>query len=129
MEHKIKTNKQDEMINITDIIQDDVRESKIKDGVVIVFVPHTTAGITINENADLDVVYDILSTLQKVFPKDSSHRHMEDNSHSHIKASVIGSSCSVIIENGMLKLGTWQGIYFCEFDGPRTRRFYTKIIG
>ena len=67
--------------------------------------------------------------LQKVFPKDRSHRHMEGNSHAHIKASVMGSSCSVIIENGVLKLGTWQGIYFCEFDGPRTRKFYTKIIG
>jgi secondary thiamine-phosphate synthase enzyme len=128
MDHTIKTNKQDEMINITDGIREDVRNSKVKDGVVIIFVPHTTAGITINENADPDVVYDILSTLQKVFPKDMSHRHMEGNSHAHIKASVMGSSCSVIIENGMLKLGTWQGIYFCEFDGPRTRRFYTKII-
>ena len=129
MDHTIKTNKQDEMINITDGIREDVRNSKVKDGVVIIFVPHTTAGITINENADPDVVYDILSTLQKVFPKDMSHRHMEGNSHAHIKASVMGSSCSIIIENGMLKLGTWQGIYFCEFDGPRTRRFYTKIIG
>ena len=129
MEHEIKTNKQNEMINITDIIREDVRNSKIKDGVVIVFVPHTTAGITINENADPDVVYDILSTLQKVFPKDRSHRHMEGNLHSHIKASVMGSSCSIIIENGMLKVGTWQGIYFCEFDGPRNRRFYTKVIG
>ncbi len=129
MDHTIKTNKQDEMINITDGIREDVRNSKVKDGVVIIFLPHTNAGITINENADPDVVYDILSTLQKVFPKDMSHRHMEGNSHAHIKASVMGSSCSVIIENGMLKLGTWQGIYFCEFDGPRTRRFYTKIIG
>lgn len=129
MEHTIKTNKQDEMINITDIIRQDVRDSKIKDGIVIVFVPHTTAGITINENADPDVVSDILSILKTVFPKDLSHHHMEGNSHSHIKASVIGSSCSIIIENGMLKLGVWQGVYFGEFDGPRTRRFYTKIIG
>ena len=129
MEHTIKTNKLDQMINITDIIRDDVRKSKIKDGVVIVFVPHTTAGVTINENADPDVVYDILSTFQKVFPKDLSHRHMEGNSHAHIKASVMGSSCLILIENGMLKLGTWQGVYFCEFDGPRNRRFYTKFIG
>jgi secondary thiamine-phosphate synthase enzyme len=117
------------MINITDIIREDVRNSKVKDGVVIVFVPHTTAGITINENADPDVVHDILNTLQKVFPKDRSHLHMEGNSHAHIKASVMGASCTIIIENGVLKLGTWQGIYFCEFDGPRTRKFYTKIIG
>lgn len=129
MDHTIKTNKQDEMINITDIFREDVRNSNVKDGIVIIFVPHTTAGITINENADPDVVYDILSTLQKVFPKDRSHRHMEGNSHAHIKASLMGSSCTIIIENGILKLGTWQGVYFCEFDGPRTRRFYTKIIG
>ncbi len=129
MEHIIKTSKQDEMINITDIIREDVRNSKVKDGVVIVFVPHTTAGITINENADPDVVYDILTTLQKVLPKDRSHRHMEGNSHAHIKSTVMGSSCSIIIEDGMLKLGTGQGIYFCEFDGPRNRRFYTKVIG
>lgn len=129
MEHIIKTNKQEKMINITEIIREDVRNSNIKDGVVIIFVPHTTAGITINENSDPDVVYDMLSTLRKVFPNDPNHRHMEGNSRAHIKASVMGSSCSVIIENGMLKLGTWQGIYFCEFDGPRTRRFYTKVIG
>ncbi len=92
------------------------------------FVPHTTAGVAMNENADMDVVYDILATLRKVFPKDPSHRHAEGNSHAHIKASIMGSSCSVIIENGELKLGTWQGIYFCEFDGPRVRKFYTKII-
>ena len=129
MEHTIKTNKQDEMINITAIIQEDVRKSNIKDGAVIVFVPHTTAGITINENADPDVVYDILNSLKKVFPKDKNHRHMEGNSHAHIKASLMGLSCYIIIENGILKLGTWQGVYFCEFDGPRTRKFYTKIIG
>lgn len=128
MEHTIKTNKQDEMINITDIIREDVRNSNIKDGLAVVFVPHTTAGITINENADPDVVYDILNTLQKVFPKDRSNRHMEGNSHAHIKASVIGSSCTIIIENGVLKLGIWQGIYYCEFDGPRSRKFYTKVI-
>jgi secondary thiamine-phosphate synthase enzyme len=128
MNHIIKTSKQDEMINITDIIREDARNSKVKDGVVIVFVPHTTAGITINENADPDVVYDMLNTLQKVVPKDRSHRHMEGNSHAHIKASVMGSSCTIIIENGVLKLGTWQGVYFCEFDGPRTRKFNTKII-
>lgn len=127
MDHAIKTAKSDEMINITDIVRSDVRSSGVKGGIVTVFVPHTTAGITINENADPDVVYDMLSVLRKVFPKDGSHRHMEGNSHAHIKASLMGSSCSIIIENGELKLGIWQGIYFCEFDGPRTRRFYTKI--
>lgn len=128
MEHIIKTSNQDEMINITDIIRDDVRNINIKDGLVIVFVPHTTAGITINENADPDVVSDILSILRKLIPKDINYRHMEGNSHAHMKATVMGSSCSIIIENGKLKLGTWQGVYFCEFDGPRTRKFYTKLI-
>lgn len=129
MEYTLKTNKQDEMINITGIIQEDVRSSNIKDGLAVVFVPHTTAGVTINENADPDVIIDLLSTLQKVFPKDTGYRHMEGNSHAHIKASVMGSSCTIIIENGKLKLGIWQGVYFCEFDGPRTRKFYVKLMG
>lgn len=128
MDHAIKTTKTDEMIDITDIVRDDVRNSGVKDGIVNVFVPHTTAGITINENADPDVVYDILSILRKAFPKDVNHKHMEGNSHAHIKASLIGSSCSIVIENSELRLGIWQGIYFCEFDGPRARKFYTKII-
>ncbi|MGI6768247.1 MAG: secondary thiamine-phosphate synthase enzyme YjbQ [Bacilli bacterium] len=128
MEHIIKSRKEDEMIDITSIIQDDVNNSKIKDGIVIVFTPHTTAGITINENADPDVVYDMLNTLRKLFPKDPNYRHLEGNSHAHLKASFMGSSCTIIIENGKLKLGIWQGVYFCEFDGPRTRKFYTKII-
>ncbi len=128
MEHTIKTSKQDEMIDITNIIQDDVRNCNIKDGMAIVFVPHTTAGITINENADPDVIYDMLATFRKLIPEDESYRHLEGNSHAHLKSSIIGSSCTIIIENGRLKLGTWQGVYFCEFDGPRTRRFYTKFI-
>ena len=129
MEHTLRTNKQDEMINITSIIQEDVRNSNIKDGLAVIFVPHTTAGVTVNENADPDVVIDLLSTLRKVFPKDAGYRHLEGNSHAHIKASVMGSSCTVIIENGKLKLGIWQGVYFCEFDGPRTRKFYVKVMG
>ena len=97
-------------------------------GLLNLFIQHTSAALTINENADPDVVYDILSTFQKVFPKDSSHRHMEGNSHAHIKASLMGSSCTIIIENGVLKLGTWQGVYFCEFDGPRTRGSVTNSV-
>lgn len=128
MEHVIKTTKLEQMINITDIIKNDVKESGVIDGIITVFVPHTTAAVTINENSDPDVVNDILMTLRKVFPKDPAHRHFEGNSHAHLKASVIGSSCTIIIEKGMLKLGTWQGVYFCEFDGPRTRSFYTKIL-
>ncbi|NLN50888.1 MAG: YjbQ family protein [Acholeplasmataceae bacterium] len=128
MEHLILTTKEDEMLDITQLVREDVRESGIKEGIVIVYVPHTTAGVTINENADPDVVVDLKSTLRKVFPKDINYRHLEGNSHSHIKASLVGSSCVVIIEAGKLKLGIWQGIFFCEFDGPRRRKFYTKIL-
>ncbi|MDD3999607.1 MAG: secondary thiamine-phosphate synthase enzyme YjbQ [Bacilli bacterium] len=129
MEHILKTIKQDDMINITNTIQDDLNNSNIKEGIAIIFIPHTTAGVTINENADSDVVYDMLFTFRKLVPEDRNYRHLEGNSHAHVKASMVGSSCTIIIENGRLKLGTWQGVYFCEFDGPRTRRFYTKFIG
>lgn len=128
MEHGIKTTEQDEMIDITNLVRLDVQKSGVKEGIAIVFIPHTTAGITINENADPDVVCDILAILRKVSPQSTSYRHMEGNSHAHVKASMMGSSCTVIIENGQLKLGTWQGIYFCEFDGPRTRKVYIKAM-
>ncbi len=127
-EYAIRTSKTEEMINITNIIRQEVRKSQVSDGIVIVFVPHTTAGVTINENADPDVVDDILSGLRKAVPIISEYKHFEGNSHAHIKASMMGSSCTVIIENGQLKMGTWQGIYFCEFDGPRNRKIYIKII-
>lgn len=128
MEHTIKTNNEDQMIDITAIVQQAVTEKGIKDGVVMVYVPHTTAALTINENADPDVVVDILSTLRRLVPMDPNYKHFEGNSHSHVKASLFGSSTFVIIEDGKLKLGTWQSIFFCEFDGPRTRKFYTKIL-
>lgn len=128
MEYMIKTTKQNQMLDITDIVERAVKDSGIRDGVATMFVPHTTAGITINENADPDVVHDILIGLEKVYPHHPEYRHMEGNSPAHIKASVMGASSTIIIENGMLKLGTWQGIYFCEFDGPRTRKFYIKVI-
>ncbi|KGK86469.1 secondary thiamine-phosphate synthase enzyme YjbQ [Clostridium sp. HMP27] len=128
MEHSLKTTKQDQFIDITSIVQEEVSKSNVKDGIAVVFIPHTTAGVTINENADPDVVHDILLGLDKAFPEKNGYLHMEGNSHAHIKASLMGSSCSVIVENGKLKLGTWQGIYFCEFDGPRNRKFYVKVI-
>jgi secondary thiamine-phosphate synthase enzyme len=128
MEYTIRTSKAQEFINITSIVEKAVKESKVKDGVVMVFVPHTTAGITINENADPDVVRDILVNLNKAFPEEGDYIHVEGNSHAHIKASLMGSSCNVIVEDGRLKLGTWQGIYFCEFDGPRNRKIYIKVI-
>lgn len=128
MEFSIKTTKDQQFINITSYVRKAVSDSGVKDGIVTVFVPHTTAGVTINENADSDVVADILSGLNKAFPVQGNYLHFEGNSHAHIKASLMGSSCTVIIENGALKLGTWQGIYFCEFDGPRNRKVYIKIL-
>ena len=128
MEHIVQTQKKDQMINITEIVRKQVRESGVRDGIAVIFIPHTTAGVTINENADPDVVRDILLGLDKVSPDRKDYIHFEGNSPAHIKASLMGSSSTVIIENGDLVLGTWQGIYFCEFDGPRRRRVNIKII-
>ncbi|MCR4435990.1 MAG: secondary thiamine-phosphate synthase enzyme YjbQ [Clostridiales bacterium] len=128
MEYTVKTTRSDEFIDITGLIRQEVKKSGVKDGIAVVFIPHTTAGVTINENADPDVVYDILSGLRQAFPERNEYRHREGNSHAHIKASMMGSSCTIIIENGELKLGTWQGVYFCEFDGPRTRKVDIKIV-
>lgn len=128
MNHSVKTRKAQEFIDITHVIQEEVTKSNVTDGIAVVFIPHTTAGVTINENADPDVVRDILYGLNKTFPEENGYLHMEGNSHAHIKSSLMGSSCNVIIENGKLKLGTWQSIYFCEFDGPRNRTFYVKIV-
>jgi len=128
MEYTVRTTKAQEFINITNLINEEIKRQNVKEGIAVVFVPHTTAAVTINENADPDVVEDILKTLNKVFPVNGDYRHFEGNSHAHIKASLIGPSVTLIIENGRLKLGTWQGVYFCEFDGPRNRRVYIKII-
>ncbi|WP_234121585.1 secondary thiamine-phosphate synthase enzyme YjbQ [Clostridium hydrogenum] len=128
MDYLVKTTKNEQFIDITSLVDETVAKSGIKDGMAVVFVPHTTAGVTINENADPDVVTDILSGLNKAFPEKNGYLHMEGNSHAHIKASLMGSSCNIIIEHGKLKLGTWQGIYFCEFDGPRNRKVYIKVI-
>ncbi|MGA1864393.1 MAG: secondary thiamine-phosphate synthase enzyme YjbQ [bacterium] len=124
----VRTRTRIDFIDITREISKIVKESKTTDGVCYVFIPHTTASITINENADPDVVSDIKKELEKIVPFDDSYRHSEGNSAAHIKASLLGSSETVIIENGELVLGTWQGIYFCEFDGPRTRKVLVKII-
>ena len=115
--------------NITYKVREAVSKSDITDGIAVVYCPHTTAGITINENADPDVVYDLLLGLRKAFPVHAGFRHGEGNSAAHLKASAVGSSVTIIIENGKLMLGTWQGIYFCEFDPPRSRIFYVKILG
>ncbi|NLW23624.1 MAG: YjbQ family protein [Tissierellia bacterium] len=129
MIYKIESTRPQQFIDITDKVEEEVRKSNIQEGVAIVYVPHTTAGVTINENADPDVVRDIISSLDKSFPVHGEYLHFEGNSHAHIKASLMGSSCTVIIKEGKLMLGTWQGIYFCEFDGPRNREFYVKVIG
>jgi len=128
MEFSVKTTRPQEFVDITGLVNKAVKESGVKDGIVTVFVPHTTAGVTINENSDPDVITDILSALNKTYPERNGYLHIEGNSHAHIKASLMGSSCNVIIENGALKLGIWQGIYFCEFDGPRNRKVYIKIM-
>lgn len=128
MEIKFKTTKAQEFIDITSLINEEIKRQKIKEGILVVFVPHTTAAVTINENTDPDVAEDIINALNKAFPTNGNYRHYEGNSHAHIKASLFGSSCTLIIENGKLKLGTWQGVYFCEFDGPRNRTVYIKII-
>ena len=114
--------------NITPQVRESVTKSGVTDGIAIVYCPHTTAGITINENADPDVVHDILLGLAKTFPDRAEFRHDEGNSAAHLKASAMGSSVTVIIDGGNLVLGIWQGIYFCEFDPPRTRKFYVKVI-
>lgn len=124
----IKTNKRIELIDITDNIQSVVSKTKIKDGVCLVFCPHTTAGLTINENADPSVQRDIISTLNKIVPSGTGYSHREGNADSHVKSSVFGSSLTIFIENSQLALGTWQGIYFCESDGPRSREVWIKII-
>ena len=124
---EIKTSDRSQMLNITEKVRQAVRDSSVTNGTVTVFVPHTTAGVTINENADPDVVRDILYELDKIVPWEDAYRHFEGNSAAHIKASMMGSSVMVIIENGRLLLGTWQGIYFCEFDGPRNRKVIIKV--
>ena len=121
----IKTSKRNEFVDITVHIQEVVGE--VSEGVVTVFVPHTTTGITINENADPDVPRDILKKLEKLIPQRDNYSHIEGNSDAHIKASLFGSSVRVIVKDGHLLLGTWQSIFFCEFDGPRTRKFYIQV--
>jgi len=124
----IKTSKQVEFVEITDLVQEAVKKSGVKDGICIIFVPHTTAGVTINENADPSVVQDVIMELNKIVPFKDQYLHREGNSPAHIKSSLVGCTLNVIIESGRLSLGTWQGIFFCEFDGPRNRKVHVKVI-
>jgi len=126
-EIRVSTKSRTELVDITSQVQDAVRESGVLDGICHVYVPHTTAGITINENADPSVRQDILMELNKMVPFEDSYKHLEGNAAAHIKASIVGSSETILVEGGRLLLGTWQGIFFCEFDGPRNRRVLTRI--
>ena len=127
-EFSLKTTKSNEFVNITGLVKDAVKRSGVENGMCVVFVPHTTAGVTINENADPNVVKDMLMELSKIVPEDKEYRHAEGNSSAHIRASMMGSNQTIIVENGELKMGVWQGIYFTEFDGPRQRKFFVKVM-
>ena len=127
-EYSLSTPRED-FYNITPQVREAVAKSGVTDGIAVIFCPHTTAGITINENADPDVVRDMLLSLREAYPDRPQFRHAEGNSAAHLKASAVGSSVTVIIENGKPLLGTWQGVYFCEFDPPRNRKFYVKVEG
>ena len=124
----IKTGRRAELVDITDKIQSCVSKSKIADGVCVIFCPHTTAGLTINENADPSVKSDILKTLSRLVPEHGDYAHAEGNSDSHVKSSLLGPSLSVLVEGGSLALGTWQGVFLCESDGPRSREVWIKVI-
>ncbi len=124
----VRTSKQTEFINITRSVQEAVKKMGIKDGICIIFIPHTTAAVTINENADPSVVRDILMELNKIIPFKNQYQHTEGNSPAHIKSSLVGCSEIVLVESGKLVLGTWQGIFFCEFDGPRSRKVHVKVV-
>lgn len=126
----VSTNKRNELIDITDKVENLVEKAGVSQGSVIIFCPHTTAAITINENADPDVVHDILLMLSELVPHShNGYQHSEGNSDAHIKSSIVGCSETVLIAGGKMKLGTWQGIYFCEFDGPRRRTVHVQISG
>lgn len=124
----LSTASRNQLIDITDIVSDYVQRSGVKSGICVVYTPHTTAAITVNENADPTVKSDIIRKLTDLFPQNDNYDHSEGNSDAHLKSSVIGCSQTLLIENGSLLLGTWQGIYFCEFDGRRSRKFYVKVI-
>jgi len=124
----IKTNNKVELIDITTKVQNAVQKADLESGLVEIYIPHTTAAVTINENADPDVKTDIKKEINKIVPFDDNYSHLEGNSAAHIKSSLFGVSQSIIVENRKLLLGTWQGIYFCEFDGPRSRNIYLKIM-
>ena len=125
----VNTTKRNEMVDVTAHVRAAAKKSGVKSGLVTCFVPHTTAAVTINENADPDVVRDVLAGLERIAPASAGYAHAEGNSDAHIKSSLVGCQITVFIEKGELVLGTWQGIWFCEFDGPRARKMYVKVVG
>lgn len=125
---RVRTSSQTEFVDITRSVQEAVRKIGVEDGICFVFVPHTTAAVTINENADPSVVHDMVMELNKIVPFKDSYRHMEGNAPAHIKAGLVGCSEIIIVESGKLVLGTWQGIFFCEFDGPRSRKVHVTVM-
>lgn len=126
--YHIQTNKSQEFIDINHLIVQAIEESGVVNGIAVVYCPHTTAGITINENADSDVIRDMIVTLDRVFPIKGDYKHYEGNSHAHLKSSYVGADKTVIIYERKPILGIWQSVYFCDFDGPRKREVYVKII-
>ena len=124
----VKTARRAQFVDITGHVRRAVAESGVRSGVCHVYVPHTTAGVTINENADPDVVTDMLAHLEKLVPQSPSFRHAEGNSDAHIKASMMGFAASIPVEDGAVVLGRWQGVYFCEFDGPRNRNVQIQVV-
>jgi secondary thiamine-phosphate synthase enzyme len=125
----VQTRKRNDFVEITDKIDSIVKSKNIKSGICFIFVPHTTCGLTINENADPSVKRDIMDKFEELVPENDRYSHSEGNADSHIKSTITGHSLTVFIEDGILKLGTWQGIFLCEFDGPRAREVWIKIIG
>jgi len=128
MQFSVKTNSQTELIDITASVQDAVQKSGLEKGLCFVFIPHTTAAVTINESADPSVKSDMLKVINQVIPWEAGYRHMEGNSPAHIKSTLVGASELIAVERGRLVLGTWQGIFFCEFDGPRTRKVNMSFV-
>lgn len=125
---ELTTNSRCELIDITQLVKEKVKEAGIDDGICVVYTPHTTCGITINENADADVKRDIVNFLNTKIPVNFPFKHMEGNSDAHLKSSIVGCCQTLIVENGKLLLGTWQGVLFAEFDGPRKRKFFVKFV-
>jgi len=125
---QVKTSAKTDFIDVTRLVQEAIQKMEVKEGICFIFVPHTTAAITINENADPSVSRDIIMEINKIVPFQDRYQHLEGNSPAHIKASLLGPSQIVFVESGKLVLGTWQGIFFCEFDGPRSRKVYVKVV-